>query len=93
MDDRHSQLAWQNMLTTPLQRGETLNECRRYDTKLSDGNVLLLEPRVLWNTPLLPLLLPRLVVPVWVLSMDQMEIFDHLLYFEAFNLVQTKESC
>ena len=72
-------LGLENTLTASLQRGKTLpNECPRYNSKQSDGEVpIMLEIWEMWSTPSL-LLLPG---PLWpgvvatdrVLSMDQIE--------------------
>ena len=54
-----SQLGVLNTLTAPLQRGKAPppNECPRYDTKQSDGEVpAVLELWGMWSTPSLPLL-------------------------------------
>ena len=68
-------------LTATLQRGKTPtpNECPRYDTKQSDGELLvMLELWGMWSTYLLPSLLgpfwPGMVAPDRVLSMDQIEL-------------------
>ena len=70
------------MQTASLKRDKTLphcNECPRYDTKQSDGEVPVMQE--LWETqsspslPLLPgLLCPGVVAPDRVLSMGQIEL-------------------
>ena len=56
--DLPSLLGLKNTLTAPLQRGKTPpNECPRYDTKQSDGEVsVMLELWGIQSTPSLPLL-------------------------------------
>ena len=60
-----------------------------YDTKLSDGEALVLDLRGKWNNHSLPLLpgplWTRVVVPVRVASMGQLELFKHFLYLKSFN--------
>ncbi len=61
----------------------SLNECPRYDTKQSDGEAtVMLELWGMRSTSLLPLLpgplWPRVEAPDRVLSMGQIELFDHL---------------
>ena len=88
------------MLTAPLQRGKTPTHkmCLGYDTKPSDGQDPILKLWGMWSTPSL-LLLPgplrfRVVVPVRVPSMDQIELFNHLLriiticYLKQYSCVQ-----
>ena len=81
------QLNWLGQSKTPfalLQRGKTPpKRSPRYDSEPSNGEVIL----DLWGmqiTPSLPLLLdplwPRLVVPVRVRSMGQVELFDQELF-------------
>ena len=59
------------------------NECPGYDTKTSDGEAPVLELWEMWSTSLLPLLpgllRPRVVVPLRVPSMVQIELFNLLL--------------
>ena len=49
----------------------------------------------MWITPSLPLLPdplePGVVVLVRISSMDQIELFNHLLYLIPFNCVQTND--
>ena len=57
------------------------DECPRYDTKQSDGEVpVMLELWGMWNTPLLPLLQgplwPQVVAPERVLSVGQIKQFE-----------------
>ena len=70
------------------------NNCPGYDIK-SDGEASVVELWGMWSTPLMPLfpvpLWPRVVVPVRVLSMGQIELFNHLLYLKSFKCVQTKD--
>ena len=77
--------------------GSPPNECLGYDTKLH-----LMERIQSWSfresgvpLPLLPLLpgllCPGVVVPVMVLSMGLIELFNHSLYLKPFNRAQTKE--
>ena len=74
------QLVLWNTPTAPLQRGMTpLKECPEYDTKQSDGEVLvMLELWGIWSTPSLPslpgTLSPGVVALDRVLSMDQIEL-------------------
>ena len=71
------------------------NECSEYDTKQSDGQAPVLELWRMWSTPSLPLfsgpLWPGVVALVCVLSMDQIELFNLLLYLKPFNCMQTNE--
>ena len=50
----------------------------------------------MWSTPSLPLhtgpLWSRAVVPVWVLSIGQIEVFNPLLYLKPFNCTRTINS-
>ena len=54
------------------------NECPEYDTKQSDDEALVLELRGMWSTPSLALLVdslqPRVVIPIKVPSMGQIEL-------------------
>ena len=65
------------------------NECLGY------GKAPVLELWGMWSTLSLPLLpgslLPGVVVPVRVLSMGQIELFNHLLYLKPFNCVQAND--
>ena len=49
----------------------------------------------MWSGPSVPLLPdphgPRVVVPVQVPSMGQIELFNYLLYLKPFNCVQTND--
>ena len=58
------------------------NECPRYNTKPSDGEVLVLDRWGMRSTSCLPLLLgsllPGVIVPFRVPSIGQMELFNHL---------------
>ena len=72
------------------------NECSEYDCKLSDGEVpVMLEFWGIWDTPSLPLLsgplCPRVVVPVWVPSADQIELFNFLT--EGKQMTDVKLNC
>ena len=50
-----------------------------YNTKLSDGEVPVLQLWEMWSTPSLPgLLWPRVVLYARVSSMGQIKLFDHL---------------
>ena len=96
-----SQLRWSSKL-------RQLHRCREvrplpieypgYDTKVSDGDASLLELCGMWSTPSLPLLLDLLgadvvVSSLRVSSMDQIEIYNHLLYLKPFNCVQRNDGC
>ena len=74
-----------------LYKGIRLSKYPGYDVQWFDGEGLVLELRGMWSTPsepLLPgLLWPGVVVPVRVLSVDQIELFDNLLYLKLFNCV------
>ena len=59
-------------------------ECLGYDTKPFDGEVPVLELWEMWRTPSLPLLLGS---P----SMDQIQLFNRLLYLKPFNYVQAND--
>ena len=67
-----------------MQRGKTPpNECPRYDTKRSDGEVpVMLKLSGMQSTPLLPLLQgplwPRVVAPDRTLSMGQIDLTAYL---------------
>ena len=82
----------QNTLTTSLWSGKTFphNECAGYDTnaEVSDQKIW-----GIWSTHILSLLpgqlWRRVVVPVRVLSINQIELANHLLYLKLFNCVQT----
>ena len=67
------------------------NECPAYNTKLQP--VLMLWG--MWSAFSLPLLPDplwfKVVVPVRVPSMGQLELFHHLLYLKSFNYVQTND--
>ena len=65
-----------------LQRGNLTHKCPGYDTKLSDGEVPVLELWGMWNIPSLK---PGVVIPVRVPSMGQIELFNHLQYLKPFN--------
>ena len=67
----------------------TQNKCPAYDTKPSDGEALVLEFGGIWSTLSLPLLWPGVIVPFWVPSMDQIELFNYLQHLKPFNCVQT----
>ena len=71
------------------------SECPGYDIKPSDGEVPVLELWEISITPLLPLfpgpLLHRVVVPVTVPYMGQIELSNYLLYLKTFNSVETKD--
>ena len=71
----------------------TPNECPRYDIKPSYSEVPILELWRICNTPSLPLLpvllWPKVVVPVRVPLMVQMEICNHFLNLKPFNCVHT----
>ena len=60
------------------------NECPGYDTKLFEGEALILELWGMWSTPSLPSLPGplwlRVVVSIKVLSLGQIEPLNHLLY-------------
>ena len=90
---RPSQLGPLNTPTASLQRGKIPphNECPRYDTKLSDGEArLMLELWRMWSTASLS----SLPGPLWsgvaasdrVLSIGQIELFDHLNYEQKNDL-------
>ena len=75
------------MLTAFLQRNKTPpHENPAYDTKLSDGKAPVLELWEMKSTPSLPLLIdslsPIVVVPVTVLSMGQIKLFNYLTVFK-----------
>ena len=61
-------------------RPPTPNECNGYDTKLSYGEVLVLELLGMWSTPSLPLLPGPLwfsvVIPFRVPSLGQIRIIN-----------------
>ena len=69
-----------------------LNECPGYDTESFDGEAQVLELWGIWDTPSMPLfpsqLWTRVVIPVRVQSMDQIELFNYLLDLKPFNCVQ-----
>ena len=75
-----------NTPTASLPRSKTpppLNKCPGYDTRPSDSEALVLKLWRMWSTSSLPLLPDRLwlkvIVPVSVLSIGQIELFNHLL--------------
>ena len=59
----------------------------------SEGEIPVLEFLGMLSTPSLPLLpgslWPGVVIPVWVPSIGQIELFNHFLYLKPFNRVQT----
>ena len=76
-----SQLGLKNILTASQLRGKipSPNECSGYDTKQSDGDILvMLELWGMWSTLSLPSLpgplWPRVVAPDRILSMSQIEL-------------------
>ena len=86
------------MSTASLQRGKTLsNKCPGYDPKPSDGEAPVLKLWGMWSAPSLPLLPGPFWLgvagPVMVLSMDQIELFNYLLYLKPFNCVQINDWC
>ena len=95
-------LRLKNKSTASLQRGKTTpNNCPEYYTKQSDGEApVLLELWEMNSTSLLPSLpgplWPRVVAPVRVLPMDQIELnrgFENLLFFALKLLIYAKQSC
>ena len=88
------------MLTALLQRDKPppLNECHKYDTKLSNGEApVLLELWRMWSTPSLTLLLgphyPGVVATVMVISMDQIELFNHLTVLKQMTDIKLNCYC
>ena len=69
-------------------------ECLEYDPKPSEREAPLLELWGVWSTPSLPLLpwplWPGVVVLVKVLSMDQIELYDHLTMCKQITDVKLK---
>ena len=70
-------------------------KCKGYETEPSDGKALVMELWGIWSTLSLPLLLgplwPGVVVPVRVLSMGQIELFNNLLYLKPLKCMQTNK--
>ena len=63
------------------------NECPGYNIKQSDREAPTLETWRMWSTPSLPMLpgslWPGVLAPDRVLSMGQIELFNHLLYLKS----------
>ena len=75
-----------------IRRLHLCNECPGYGTKLSD-EAPVLELWEMLSTPSLSFLTgplgPRVIIPVRVLYMGEIEIFNDLLYLKPLNCVQT----
>ena len=71
------------------------NECPKFDTKWSYNEAQVMEFWGMWSNPSLPLLLVPLwtgvVVHVRFLSRIKTWLFNHLLYLQPFNCVQTND--
>ena len=65
------------------------NECPGYDSETYDRDIIFLEFLGMSSSPSLPLLSDSVWPIVRVLSMGQIEIFNHLSYLKPFNCVQT----
>ena len=80
-------------LVSPCPFPTTLTITSRAPPQPSDGEAPVLELWGMWSIPSLPLLSdslwPRMILPVRVLSMGQIELFNHLLYLKPFNCGQT----
>ena len=85
------------MLTVSLQRDKNplTNSCPGCNTNASDGEAQVLELWGMWITPSLALLPGplwlRVVVPVRVPSMDQIELFNHLTVWK--QMTDVKLNC
>ena len=68
------------------------NDCRGYDTKPSHDEAFVLELWGIWSTSSLPLLLVPLwpEIPVKVLSIGQIQLFNHLLYLKPFDCAKKR---
>ena len=79
-----------------MQKDKTpFNKHPGYATKPSNGEAPVLELWGMWSTSLLPLhsgqLWFKVIEPVRVQSMGQIELFNNLLYLKPSNCVQTND--